>query len=213
MEPTLLRFKKIAPLVLISVTLLLAGCSSQSKPEASDRDGLSPEVIRAAAYTEGVPGGVIVDTATLTATVTAVDPATRNVTLVGTDGKQVTVTAGPDVINFDQIRVGDRLKATVESELVAYMKTPGAPSDDGGYTAIAGAAKGAKPGVAGTEFVEVTAKVTSVDPKRHRATLRFPDGKTTTVPIRPDEDLTKVSRGDEVVIRTTAAVAVAVEAP
>jgi Cu/Ag efflux protein CusF len=210
MKSTLLRF---ATPGLISVTLLLSACSSRSKPQASDRDGYSPEGTTTVAYTEGVPGGVIVDTVTMTATVAAVDPATRMVTLVEPDGTRSTVEAGPDVINFDQIRVGDRLKATVEAEFVVFMKTAGAPSNDGRLTAIAGAAKGAKPGGAIADSVETTASVKSIDLKRHRATLQFPDGKTLTVPVRPDVDLTKVSRGDEVVIRVTDAVAVVVEQP
>jgi hypothetical protein len=210
----------VAKLALISGSLMLSACSSESKPEAAKPEAPKPEayapqgdVTRASAFQAGVPGGVIIDTATMTAKVSAVDPATRKVTLVEPSGKQTVITCGPEVINFDQIHVGDELKATVESKLVVFMKTPGAPSTDGRITAIAGAAKGDTPAAAGMDTVQVTATVSSVDQKARRATLRFPDGRSTTVPIRPDVDLTKVSKGDQVVIRKTDAVAVVVEAP
>ena len=61
--------------------------------------------------------------------------------------------------------------------------------------------------------VEVTAKVKSIDLKRHKATLQFPDGKSKTFAVRPDVDLTKVKLGEEVVMRTTEAMAIVVEKP
>jgi hypothetical protein len=205
MNVRLSRFT-IATLGLMSGAFLLTACSSEPKPEA-------PEATRVASIEEGVPGGVIVNTVTMTARVAAVDPATRKLTLVESDGKRTTITAGPEVINFDQIRVGDHLKATIRSELVVFMRERGALSRDGRAVAIAGAPRGAKPGVAMAESTEVTATLASIDQRAHRATLRFPDGRTTTVPVRSDVDLTKVSEGDQVVIRTNDTVAVVVETP
>ena len=41
--------------------------------------------------------------------VTAVDPATRTITLQGANGNTVDVLAGPEVRNFQQIKPGDTL--------------------------------------------------------------------------------------------------------
>ena len=49
--------------------------------------------------------------------------------------------------------------------------------------------------------------------KHRKATLLFPDGTSHTFKVRPDVDMTKQSVGDEVVIRTTEAVAISVEKP
>ena len=196
----------IVTLGLMSGTVLLGGCASEPKPAP-------PKTTRSETVKDGVPGGVIVDTVTLTARVDAVNPETRKVTLVESNGKKTTITAGPEVVNFNQIRVGDELKATLQSELVVFMKERGAPSNDGQITAIAGAPKGAKPGIAMADSVEVTATVSAIDHAAHRATLRFPDGHSLTIPVRPDVDLKKVSVGDQVVIRNTDAVAVVVETP
>lgn len=192
--------------LLPAATLALTSCSStSSKPPV--------ETTSTTSYQPGVPGGVRVDTHKLTAQVKAIDTANRKVTLVTPDGEKTTVKCGPDVINFDQIRVGDQIKVTVTEELAVSMAAEGAPLTDGGAALVALAPKGARPGgfVAGT--VQVTARVTAIDLKRHKATLQFPDGTTRTVAVRPDVDLTQRKVGEGVVIRTTEAVAISVEKP
>lgn len=174
--------------------LILTSCSSNPPP---------PQVSSAAAFQPGVPGGVFVETQSLTANVTAIDAAKRKVTLVTSDGNKTTVKCGPDVINFDQIRVGDQLKVTVAEEVVAYVAEAGAPHTDGGAALVALAPKGAKPGGIVADTVQVTAKVIAIDLRAHKATLQFPDGSTRTVAVRPDVDLKKRHVGEEVVIRIT----------
>src|SRR5689334_10819583 len=60
---------------------------------------------------EAKPAVVIANISTLNATVTAVDKADRVVTLRGDDGREQTIKCGPEVRNFDQIEVGDRVAA------------------------------------------------------------------------------------------------------
>ena len=191
------------------LTLLSAGVlaftSCSSTPTGEGAAGV--------AYQEGVPGGVVVETYKMTATVTGIDAANRKVTLVTPEGKKDTVTCGPEVINFDQIHVGDQLKVAVTEQLAVYMGQAGAPPSDGAAAVVALAPKGAKPGAVMANTVQVTAKVTAIDLKHHKATLQFPDGTTKTFPVRKDVDLTKRQVGEEVVIRTTEAVAISVEKP
>ena len=54
------------------------------------------------------------------ATVTAIDPATRTVTLKNEKGETFPVQAGSAVKNFDQIKVGDIVKATY-TESIAFQ--------------------------------------------------------------------------------------------
>jgi len=198
---------KLTTLALLP-TALLAFTSCSSTPK-------SPEIKQttAVALEKGVPGGVAVETYQSSATVTAIDPDTRSVTVVSSNGAKATFKAGPEVINFDQIHLGDQIKATLTKELVVFMRKPGAPQVDGEAAAIVLAPKGAKPGGVMASTVEVTVKVKVIDLKRHEVTLLFPDGTSKTVPVRPDVDLTKVKLGEEVVIRTTQAVALSVEKP
>jgi translation elongation factor P/translation initiation factor 5A len=160
-----------------------------------------------------VPGGVIVDTYKITATVTAVDAASRHVTLVTPDGTKTTFKAGPEVVNFPQIQVGDQVKAMVAEQLVVFVRKYGEPATDGEAALVALAPVGAKPGVLMANTVEVTAKVEAIDLEHRKATLRFPDGKSKTFTVRKDVDLTKSRIGDEVVFRTTEALAITVEKP
>jgi translation elongation factor P/translation initiation factor 5A len=161
----------------------------------------------------GVPGGTTLETYQSSAIVTAIDAANRLVTVVSPNGATATFKAGTNVVNFDQIHIGDQIRATLTKEVVVFLRPADEPATDGGASAIALAAKGQKPGVAMADTVEVTATVEAVDLKRHEATLLFPDGTTKTFPVRPDVDLTKAKLGQQVVIRSTRSIAFLVEKP
>ena len=141
------------------------------------------------------------------------DAASRKVTIVTPDGTKTTFKAGPEVVNFAQIQVGDQVKATWAEQLVVFVRKNGDPANDGTAAAVALAPVGAKPGAVMANTEEVTAKVEAIDLAHHKATLRFPDGKTKTFKVRPDVDLTKAKLGDEVTFRTTEALAILVEKP
>ncbi len=193
-----------AGLALLPATMLaLTSCTTEPKGEGARLTAIQP----------GVPGGVMIETYQETATVTGIDKATRKITLVTKDGAKSTFKAGPEVANFDQIQVGDQVKATVTEQLVVFARKAGEPSRDGAAAAVALAPLGDKPGVLMAETVEVTAKVKSIDVKHQKATLLFPDGTSKTFKVRKDVDLTKRTAGEDVVIRSTEAMAITVEKP
>jgi uncharacterized protein YjdB len=193
---------KLAVCVLVLVVPFLVSSCKSSKPT-----GTTTSV---AAVQQGVPGGIFVETHEMTADVTALNAAKRTVTLTTADGKKTTVKCGPEVINFDQIRVGDKLKVLATEEVAIYMAT-GAPPADGGAALVALAPKGAKPGGIVASTVQATATVTAIDLEKRKATLQFADGTTHTVAVRPDVDLTQRKVGEQVVIRTTDAFAISVD--
>jgi hypothetical protein len=196
-----------AGLGLLSAALLaFTSCSSTSSTS-------NVETTSVTSTQPGVPGGVTVETHKLTARVTAIDTANRKVTLALPDGKKRMVKCGPDVINFDQINVGDQVNITVVDELVAYLAAVGAPPAEGAAAAVVLAPKGAKPGGVVADTVQVTATVTAIDLKHHKATLQFTDGTTRTIAVRKDVDLTQRKVGEQVVIRSTEALAISVEKP
>ena len=201
MKTKLLKFATIA--IMPAAMLALTSCSSTPQGEGSTM----------VAAQRGVPGGVIVQTYQVAATVAAVDAASRKVTLTTADGAKTTVKAGPEVVNFDQIQVGDQVKATVAEQLVMFMRKNGEPANDGEAAAVALAPVGAKPGMLMANTVEVTGKVEAIDLAHRKATLRFPDGHSQTFKVRKDVDMTKGKIGDEVVFRTTEAMAISVEKP
>ena len=203
---------KLIVLSLVPVAVLACtSCSSDSTGEG----GTAATTTREVSTQRGVAGGTVIDTYQITAKVTEVDHAKRTYTLQTDDGRKTPYKAGPEVINFDQVRVGDQVKATVTDSLVVQVRDKGqtATSADGETGVIAVTPKGAKPGVLMADTVEVTARVKSVDVANHKATLEYPDGGTRTVSVRPDVKLSSADVGREVVIRSTEAVAIKVEKP
>jgi hypothetical protein len=160
------------------------------------------------------PGAVAVETITAAATVDAVDTAKRKVTLKFADGKTQTYKLGPEVRNFDQIKVGDQVKTTyAESIAVFVRKSNEKPSADEVQT-IQLAPKGAKPGVLMTDTFEVTAAVEAIDYKKRTVTLKGPEGNLKTVPVdKGVKNFKNVKVGDEVVMKITEAMAIYVEKP
>jgi len=201
------KMTKFGTSTLISAALLtLAACSSTQPPP--------PPVGGAAiSYTKGVPGGVILQTFEMTATVTALDKAKREATLLGPTGRKLVVKVGPEAVNFDQVRVGDQVKATVVEKVVAYMEKPGKDASEGAVAVVALAPKGAQPGGAAGQTVQLTARVVAIDASKRTATLRFEDGTTRTLPVRDDIDLSQRQVGEQVVFRVTEMVAISVAKP
>jgi len=152
--------------------------------------------------------------AEMTATVDAIDAANRTVTLKGPEGQTRTLKAGPEVRNFDQIKVGDLVKATFLEELAVFVKKSDAPPSAEETTTVTLAPKGAKPGVVVTDTKVVTAKIESVNKKKRTVTLKGPDGKKKTLKVGKNvANFHEVKKGDEVYIRFTEALAILVEKP
>ena len=192
--------------LLFAALLTLTACTTASSPPPASGGG-------AVAYTEGVPGGTMVTTVEISARVTAIDTSNRKVTLLGPDGKKVTVKLGPEAVNFDQIRVGDLVTATVTEELVVYLDEAGASAPDGSAAMAARAPKGAQPGGLVAETTQATATVMAIDRTSRTATLQFEDGSSKIFAVRDDIDLDQRSVGEKVVFQVTEMIAISVEKP
>ncbi len=199
--------KLTAALALPALTLVLASCSSTPKDQTavgSDNPMASPTVDR---------GRVVLDAVTVTATVQSVNAADRTVTLQLPDGSTNTFECGPEVRNFDQIKVGDQVTATEASELAVALVKGGVPPVAGTATAVVRAPLGAKPSGRIVDTVAFTAKVVSVNAMKREVTLQMPDGQNKTVKVGPDINLANVNPGDGVGVRLTRAFAISVTAP
>lgn len=157
----------------------------------------------------GVAGAA--QTVEVTATITAIDAATREVTLKGPKGGEVTVQAGPEVKNFAQMKVGDTVKAQYVEALTLELKKGGKAVV--GRTEQAGAATakpGEKPaGLAGRQLT-VIADVIAVDPATQTVTLKGPK-RTVDLKVADPEQFKLVKVGDQVEAKYTEALAIAVE--
>ncbi len=205
------RFLTVALALTAAGGLLLALGSPAAAQTPSAPPAATPP---AAKTTESKPGVVYAETTTLHATVEAVDPATREVTLKTSKGKVVTIKAGPEVKNFDQIHVGDVLTARyLESVALVVRKTDAGPGANESRT-VEVAPKGHKPAARIVETREVTATVEAIDYATRTVTLRGPEGNARTIKVDPSvKRLNDVKKGDQVVARYTEGLAISVKTP
>jgi hypothetical protein len=187
------------PALLSAAMLALTSCST---PEGTDQ----------VAAIETPDGAVIVDTFTMTETVTGIDAAKRKLTLVSPNGSKSTYKCGPEVVNFAQIQIGDQVKAKLTEEVAVFIGSGAPPSAMAG-TAVALAPIGAKPGGVMVDTEQVTAKVTAIDSKKHKVTLKFSDGTTKKVKVGKKVDLANVHVGDDVTVQVSEGLALSVEKP
>ena len=148
---------------------------------------------------------------TLNATVTAIDQATREVTLADAEGNSHVITASEDVKNLAQVEVGDQLDVAYYESVTFEKLAPGADSAQLATAAVAGtAAPGEKPAAAAQRELSFVATVEAIDKDAETVDLKGPEGNTRTVHVRNPDNLDKVAVGDELLITLTQAIAVAV---
>lgn len=157
----------------------------------------------------GVAGAA--ETIEVAATITAIDAATRAVTLKGPQGKEMTITAGPAVKNFAQMKVGDQVKVKyVEALTLELKKGSTAPVARTATTATGAAKPGERPAGAVGRQVTVMAEVVALDPAKQVVTLRGPQ-RTLDLKVADPEQFKRVAKGDRVEATYTEAMAIAVE--
>jgi len=162
----------------------------------------------------GAPGVVIADVKVITATVDAIDKDKREVTLKGSGGRTATIKVPPEAKNFDQIKVGDKVTFKFLDSVALFVRKAGDPPSAGDTQAVSVAPRGQKPKAVAVDTKEITAKVEKIDYKQRLVTLKGPEGNVKTIKVDPAvKRLNEVKVGDDIVLRTTEAVAVQVMAP
>ena len=165
-------------------------------------------------------GGVVMETAPGVAaaaatvevqgTITGLDAGTRLVTLKGDGGKEVAVTAGPEVKNFGQLHVGDRVALQVFKSLTLELKK--------GSTAVvsrteesaqAGGETSQQPGGALGRQVTVMAEVIALDAENRLVTLKGPK-RVVDLEVHDPEQFKLIAVGDRIEATYTEAVAVSI---
>jgi hypothetical protein len=147
-------------------------------------------------------------------TVDSIDAVKRVVTLKSPDGNLKNYKLGPEVKNFDQIKVGDQVKVALAESIAIFVRKSDEPPAAVEMETVQVAPKGDKPAVVVTDTFEVTAKVEAINYEKRMVTLRGPDGNVKTFPVgQRVKNLNNVKVGDEVVLRLTEALAIAVEKP
>ena len=157
------------------------------------------------------PGKVgVAQAVEVSATITAIDKATRGITLKGPQGDEVKVVAGPEVRNFDQLKVGDVVQLKFLESLVLELKKGGGLKVE--KTEMAGGVRakpGETPGGAVGRQVTVVGDVIKLDAATQTVTVKGPE-RTINLKVRDPEQFKLVAVGDQIQATYTEAVAVGV---
>ncbi len=148
---------------------------------------------------------------TVTATIKAIDPATRSITLRSENGDEDTFTVGPDVTRFDQLKAGDTIKAVYYESLVFQVRKPGTPAPTSGTGLAGGRLKDTPGGAVGMEQT-TTVTVKAVDMDAPSITVTTADGRTLTRKIADKKNIEGVKAGDQIDITYSQALLIAAEA-
>lgn len=154
---------------------------------------------RTATVVEKEKGAVVAaDAIELQGTITALDKKTRAVTIMGASGKMMTITAGPQVKNFNKIKVGDLVTLTYVAALGLELKKGGGRLRERIESEQATAAKpGEKPSGSISRTVKIIADVTAVDAGAGTITLQGPQRSVDLV-VKDKELLRDVRVGDQI---------------
>jgi hypothetical protein len=148
-------------------------------------------------------------TETLTATITAINPATREITFKGPKGNSVTLVATDAVKRFNELKVGDQVKVTYTESIAARLARPGEAAASA--SAEAGRSKGPQPGAAAKSEVTVVVTLENVDPKVPSVTFKTENGEMHTVHVLHAKNLEGYKAGDKVALTYTESLAIDVE--
>jgi len=152
--------------------------------------------------------------ASVTAKVTAIDPAKRQITLKGPEGREHTMTVDKAVRRFDEIKVGDEVTADYYASLAAEVRPPTADEKDSPLTEVdvAGRAdKDSDPAAGGVRMVKAVTTVESIDQAKKTVTIKGPRGNTREIAVKDPATFAKLKQGDTVVITFTEALAISLE--
>jgi hypothetical protein len=164
----------------------------------------------AAAQIKTLPG----ESRTATATVTAIEPGTRSLTLKKSDGEVIHLTAPTEVRRFSEIKVGDTVTATYSENLILRKMGSGEAAINSASGGVS-AGTGARPSATVTAQQTITATITAIDPAVPSITLTgpAPEKRVYTTKVADREALKQVKVGDRLDVTFAAAVLVSVDAP
>jgi hypothetical protein len=193
------------PIAIVPVAFLAVACAT-GKSASTEPPPVTVD-------STGTPGeGVATRRETLSATVMAVDKATRTLTVKGPDGSTESFTVDPAVKRFGELAPGDIITLDVRQGLLLEYQPPGTPDVE--PEAVAGGAvagEGSAPGALAAGGLRATVTVIGIDQKSRVVTLQGPRGDQYHVTAGPKIQLEKLKVGDRLIATYVESIAIAVE--
>ena len=154
--------------------------------------------------------GSLEETATLS--VTSIDPATRIIGLKRANGEPLEIVAGPEIKNFDQIKVGDNVTSRHTLALVMELVKGGNGIRERVESSDSGSSKpGEKPEAYAAKKIAFVANVQKVDKKKQVVTLLGATNNTVLLKVKDPEQLKLIKKGDQIEGVYAEAVSISVE--
>jgi hypothetical protein len=193
-----LRHLTVATLLVSSIVVAPAALRAQTAPTAGAAVTSEPGKVSAARVVE------------VSAGVTAIDKATRTVTLKGPQGNAFDVVAGDEVRNFDQIKVGDQVLVRFQQALAMAVRKGGGVRESSQNVDGMRTKAGEKPGGVVARQVTALADVIDVNPAKKTITLKGPKGNVFELDVQNPEHFKVVKKGDQVEVDYVESLAIAV---
>ena len=178
----------------------------------STQPGFAQQAPVGAQITSNEPGKVAVAQGVkATALVTAIDKATRTVTLKGPQGNSFDVVAGDAVKNFDKIKVNDEIVVEYVRALTLEVKKRSGPASRVDSADAVRSKPGEKPAGAVGRQVTIVADVIDVSPATKTITVKGPKGNIVELEVQNQDHFKVVKKGDQIEANYVEAVAVSLE--
>ena len=136
-------------------------------------------------------------TTTVTATIEAIDSATRVVTLKGSAGQLVDIAAPAEMQGFKNLRVGDQVTATYFEAVAVSVRKPAAPPTSSTPMTTT-TRKDRTPGSETRRQQTFTVTVESVNPQAPTLTVKDQKGRVVTLGVADAAQLQNIKAGDSV---------------
>ena len=149
-----------------------------------------------------------------TATIAAIDKASRAVTLKLDDGTTTEIVAGPDVKRFDEFAVGDKVHARYTISVTSELRAPTEAEKADPLVVVEGGARAptdAAPAAGAGRMIRVVATIEALDREKNTVTLKGPNGNSMTIEVADPSVLEKPKVGDTVVVTLAESVALSLE--
>lgn len=162
----------------------------------------------------GISGKGIVSTdqITVTATIEAIDPERRTVTLKSPEDKMLVLKVSRKVNKFDALKKGDVVSAGYLDAVAVIVRKPDGKSHPGYLHEVTIAPRGEDADGLPVDTVEMLGTVESVDHTGRKITVKDADGGTRTCKV--DNRVAKfryIMKGDQVSVRMTEPLAIEIK--
>ena len=140
----------------------------------------------------------------ITATIEAIDQTNRLVTLKGPKGNLAEVYVGPEFKRFNELKVGDQVKATYYESLAVSVRKPGDPAPAGGVKEST-TPRASGPGGTVAQQITVSVTIMAMDPAVPSVTVKGPKGNVMSLRVQDPKRLEGIKVGDTVDVTYTQA--------